>query len=198
MLQELVTYLTITSAVIGAFWGLFQYTKSQKLKAAELLLNMETEFRIILPTIELIESKSEYNAFIKPLLEKEKSGKKLKEGELKLLTDIDRVFRFFFLCVVLDKDLAVTTKALRYAYYHYLAILAEHLLPKLPETPSELADYLSKYYPRLCRWLKENKDSLQLLRETGKWKSPGRIIWDRNKQNVKSWLPQLTRKNEDQ
>lgn len=185
MLTEIITNLTIIgtiiSAIIGASWGLFQYTKSQKLKAAELLLNMETEYRIILPTIELIEIKSEYDACIKPLLQKESLGKKLTDDEFKLITDIDRAFRFFFLCVVLDKDLAVTTKALRYAYYHYLTILAE--------PPSqELTDYLNDYYPRLSRWLKENKKSLHVLRKTGKWKSKRRIGWDEFGRNAKEEL----------
>ena len=107
MLQEIVTNFTIISAFFGAFWGLFQYTKSQKIKAAEMLLAVEAEFRIILPTIELIEIASEYDARVKPLLQKVFRSEKLAAVELELITDIDRVFRFFFLCVVLDKDLAV-------------------------------------------------------------------------------------------
>jgi hypothetical protein len=136
-----------------------------------MLLELEAEFRIILPTIELLEVTGGCHDRVKLLLQKEAREESLDDDELKLITEIDRTFRFFYLCIVLDEDLAVTTKALRYAYYHYLAILAE------PSAP-ELSVYLNKYYRRLSRWLLENKISLRLLRETGKWKSQRRIAWE--------------------
>jgi hypothetical protein len=150
----LVSALAILAAGI---WALKSYREAQRLKASEILLSMEQEFRIVLPTYELIENPGVYETRVKPLLKKTMDALDLTDAEIKSLSDLDRCLRFLFLCSVLNRDLAVEHNALMRAYYHYVSEIA-----KLTSTepPNDLANYIKLFYPSLCSWIEANRQLL--------------------------------------
>lgn len=155
--------------IVGGIWALRSYREGQRIKAAEMLLNMEQEFRIILPTYELIENPGVYEDKIVPMLQEVMKGSRLKDEHIKLLADLDRCLRFLFLCSVLNQDLAVEQNALVRAYHHYVGILAE-LADKNNTKNVDLAQYIAKFYPTLCRWTNDNRALLAGYRAGQAWK----------------------------
>lgn len=153
-------------AVIGGGWGLYQYFKSSRLRAAETLLKMEEEFRNVCPIYEVIEDVPSYQKLIRPVLIAEREGK-LDDDGLKKLTQLDRCLRFLYLCSVLnealrvDRTLGVKGGALSRAYYFYIAIL----LPEHMQDRPELSAYTQLYYPLLTAWVREHTRDLSTARK---------------------------------
>jgi hypothetical protein len=152
--------------VFGGGWGLYQYFKSTRLKAAETLLKMEEEFRNVLPTYEEIENLPSYQNLIRPVLHTQ--GKNSLDGPgLTKLTQIDRCLRFLYLCSVLndtlrvDRALGVEGGALRSAYYYYIGIILREEGVHRPE----LLAYTDRYYPRLTEWVQRHAPELRAARK---------------------------------
>lgn len=171
--------VSAVAVVAGGIWALRNYFNAQRLKAAEILLQMETEFRVILPIYELIDVTAAYRTKVAPVLDKLHGGVPTTDEDLKLLIDLDRCLRFFVLCAVLNKDLGVEGNALLRSYYYHTGLLAEISDPDAVEDRERralaremhrLAWYLSKYYPRLCKWVKANHKNLLRLREGKSWR----------------------------
>lgn len=156
--------LSAVAIMMGGIWALRTYREGQRLKAAEILLTMEVEFRIILPTYELIENPGVYEDKIKPMLQEVMNAARLSDEHIKLLADLDRCLRFLHLCSVLNQDLAVEQNALMLAYRHYVGILAE-MTDKNNTENTDLAAYIEKFYPSLCRWTNDNRDTLARYRK---------------------------------
>ena len=162
-LVEWAGLLSALAIVGGGIWALRVYREGQRVKAAEVLLSMEQEFRVILPTYELIENPGVYQSRIVPMLERVMASADLTNSEIKLLSRLDRCLRFLFLCSVLNQDLAVEQNVLLRAYHHYVDILAEMAEVSSKKTP-ELGEYIKKFYPTLCKWTDVNKDLLAAYR----------------------------------
>jgi hypothetical protein len=152
------TLFTIGAAV----WVLFQYIGTTRVRAAEMLLKIEEEFRAVFPTYEAIEIPTTYERIIKPILEAERQ-QTMTDQQVAKLAQIDRCLRFLYLCSVLndtlgvDRAVRVRNGVIRAAYYHYIAIL----LPKNRTLRPELHDFTTSYYPRLTRWVHEHADQLE-------------------------------------
>jgi hypothetical protein len=146
-LVDFVTIITGVVVVIGGITGLRQYFKVLRLEGAKILLSMEEEFRRLLPTYGLIENPQTYEAVIAPLLRKVSGPDLLEPKEVELVDQLDRCFRFFYVCSVLNRDLGIDEGAMNRAYYHYIRGL-------LDEGKPELCSYLDQYYPRLCAWIR--------------------------------------------
>lgn len=160
-------------ALIGGGWGLYQYFRSTKIRAAETLLKLEEEFRNVFSTYEEIEDIESYKSIVKPVLDAQLEGK-LGEADLKKLTQIDRCLRFLYLCSVLnevlgvDRALGVKGGALHRAYYYYLGIL----LPEEREQRPELLAYTDSYYPKLTMWIRRHAGDLSAARTLGQRSMP--------------------------
>lgn len=157
-LVEWAGLLSAAAIVAAGIWALRSYREAQRLKASEILLSMEQEFRIVLPTYELIENPGVYATRIKPLLQKAMAGSDLTDAEIKSVSDLDRCLRFLFLCSVLNRDLAVEHNALMRAYYHYVSVVAKMTSA---QPPNDLAKYIKDFYPRLCSWIDANQQLLE-------------------------------------
>ena len=136
---------------------------------------MEEEFRIVLPTFELIENPGVYEAKIGPLLKLTNDGANLCDEQIKLLADLDRSLRFLFLCSVLNRDLAVESNALMRAYYHYVEIVARTTI----EPANDLGKYIKNFYPKLCDWITCNDKLLKDYKEGKPFKGPFWKFWSR-------------------
>lgn len=158
-LSEWVDVVTRVGAILGAAWALYTYYRGLRYKAADVLLKMEEEFRAVLPTYELIENQENYRETIEPVVVKAVNDERLEEGEVKTLVNIDRCLRFFFLCSVLNKSLAVDVGVLSRAYYYYIGILARR-----DRERTALLTYIRTFYPSLQDWIKRNKRRLEKYR----------------------------------
>lgn len=178
-LVEWAGLISAAAIVAGGIWALRSYREAQRLKASEILLSMEQEFRMVLPTFELIENPGVYDARIKPVLRSAMAKAALTDVEIKSLSDLDRCLRFLFLCSVLNRDLAVEHDALMRAYYHYVSVIAEMTSAQPPD--DDLAKYIKDFYPSLCRWIDDNQQLLEDCRagKPFKVKSFWKSLWPR-------------------
>jgi len=153
--------------LFGGGWGLYEYFRNTRLRAAETILKMEKEFRNIAPIYEEIDDAASYQRLIKPILDAERQGK-LDDAGLQKLTQLDRCLRFLYLCSVLnealrvDRTLGLKEGALQRAYYYYIGTL-------LPEeshaSRPELFAYTRRYYPLLTGWVDKHKSDLIAARQ---------------------------------
>jgi len=155
--------VTALLALVGGFWGLYQYFQATRLRATEVLLKVEEEFRHVLPVYAQLEDGDAYERSIKPLL-KAVADKRLNDESLARLVVLDRALRFLYFCSLLndslraDRALGVKGGALQRAYYHYIALL-------LPENcPEDLLRYTRREYPRLTKWVKDHASELKQIR----------------------------------
>lgn len=167
------------AVLLGGYLALRTYRHGQRLKAAEILMQMEEEFRVTLPAYELIDDMRAYRKELEPVLNRLYEKADLEDGDVPALSDLDRCLRFLFLCAVLNKDLGVEGNALLRSYYYYAGLLAQISDPDAAEDDEtreraremqHLAWYLKKFYPRLCKWVKANRKNLLRLREGKSWR----------------------------
>ena len=167
------------AVVVGGIWALRNYFQTQRLKAAEILMKVEEEFRVILPTYEMIDISTAYTKNVEPALNRLYLNQPPAEDDLTVLTDLDRCLRFFVFCAVLNKDLGVEGNALLRSYYYHTGLLAQISDEEAAENDRTrtlaremrlLALYLKKFYPRLCKWVKANRQNLIRLREGKNWR----------------------------
>lgn len=167
------------AVLAGGAWALRNYFHTQRLKAAEVLMKMEEEFRVILPTYELIDDTRAYKRDVEPVLNRLHDRQPLADGDVQALINLDRCLRFFVFCAVLNQDLGIEGNALLRSYYYHTALLAEISDPEeaedeerraLAREMQRLAWYLKKFYPRLCKWVKANRKNLLRLRAGKRWR----------------------------
>lgn len=147
-LADVIAIITGLFVVVGGIIGLRRYYNGLRLQGADILLRVEEEFRQVIGTYNLIEDAKRYSAVVDPVLRKVLADEPLRETEFAVLKDIDRCIRFFYLCSVLNKDLAIDEEALARAYYHYTRGL-------LAERRPALRAYVDEYYPRLYQWIQD-------------------------------------------
>jgi hypothetical protein len=155
--------VTVLAVVIGGRFALLRYRRDVRLRAAELLLKMEDEYRKILPTCIDFEHTERYERLLVPVLRERSAGNLYTDSSVEVLLRLDRCLRFFFLCTVLNADLRVEETVIARAYYYYLAYLAQ------AQGRTELQAYVKSEYPRLSSWIERNRAALDVYRQSGKW-----------------------------
>jgi len=156
--------LTTLAVIFGAISGLKRYQHDLKIKSGDLLLEMEKEFRAVLPTCLLIETPSAYSERIAPLLLRIEHRADVSADDLKLQEELDRCLRFFYLCTVLHTDLKIEKAVVARSYYYYASLLLD------PEDKPELARYVRKHMRRLTEWLERHKAAFSIYGATGEWR----------------------------
>ncbi len=162
-LGTLSAVLTVVALIAGGVFALTRYRREVRLRAAELLLKMEEEYRNIVRTCLDFEFLDRYEAAILPLLQKVERGTMRDSADVESLARLDRCLRFFFLCTVLNSDLKVEETAIARAYYYYVCVLAEQ------GKRTELQAYISQFYPRLNHWMERHQRCMAKYRESGEW-----------------------------
>jgi hypothetical protein len=155
--------ITVFAVIVGGRFALTRYRRDVRLRAAELLLKMEEEYRQILPTCIDFEHTARYKRVLVPVLQERNEGSLDSDNSVCVLLRLDRCLRFFFLCTVLNADLKVEETVIARAYYYYLAYLA-HASERV-----ELQNYVKNEYPRLNTWIERHRVALEEYRQSGKW-----------------------------
>jgi hypothetical protein len=156
--------LTAVGVGLTGYFGVREYRESQRLKAADMLLEMEKEFRSLANICNKVEILSTYVDQIKPVLKKlNENGENviLAPGERDTMLELDRLLRFFYVCTVLNGELHLEQDALGRVYYYWLGVINNEVKRK------ELFSYTQKYYRRLHDWLKEHREYLYDYRVSG-------------------------------
>ena len=151
--QTLVDWSSLLQAIglVGAaVWALYTFRKQLKLRAADILLQVEEEFRRVQPTLDRLDNLRTYQEIYQPTLHKSvtKGVESLADEEVEILYEIDRCLRFFYFCTTLNRYLGVDQGVLAKAYYYYLRTLADN------EKRPDLHDYIRDTYPTLYGWAK--------------------------------------------
>jgi hypothetical protein len=154
--------LTVLALIVGGWFALKRYRREVRLRAADLLLKMEDEYRIIVRTCLDFEFIDLYQRVLVPVLKNVKHGT-MSAPDVEVLAKLDRCLRFFFLCTILHTDLRVEETAIARAYYYYVCVLAE------PDKRIELQEYIAKYYVRLDAWMARHQKCIEGYRKTGEW-----------------------------
>lgn len=162
-LGTLSALVTVLALMVGAGFALQRYHREVRLHAADLLLKMEEEYRIVVRTCLDFEFIDRYQQTIVPVLKKVESGTMQASEDIDMLAKLDRCLRFFFLCTVLNADLKVEETAIARAYYYYVCVLAE------PGKRAELQRYIRDYFARLDAWMKRHQRCMDNYRKTGDW-----------------------------
>jgi hypothetical protein len=161
--------LTAGAVIIFGIQGIRQYKHAQILKTADMLLEMEKEYRQVLPICLEFEIPQSYDEKIVPILKKIISGHpadaKLSHEEMTTLEQLDKAMRFFYVCSVLNGELHVEQNVIARVYYYYLTMLVD------PGRREVLSQYVREFFPRLHAWLEEQKGSLNNYKKTGKWEA---------------------------
>jgi hypothetical protein len=155
--------ITVIALIAGGAFALRRYRRDVRLRAADLLLKMEEEYRVIVRTCLDFEFLDRYQQILVPVLQKVEAGNMQSFDDIEGLARLDRCLRFFFLCTVLNSDLKVEETAIARAYYYYVCVLAE------PGKRTELRNYVSKYYVRLNAWMNRHQRCMSKYRATGEW-----------------------------
>lgn len=155
--------VTVLALVVGGGFALARYFRELRLHAADLLLKMEEEYRIIVRTCLDFEYPDRYQQIIVPLLKKVENKTVASAEDIETLVRLDRCLRFFFLCTVLNADLKVEETAVARAYYFYVCLLGE------PGKRCELQRYIATDYVRLNAWMKRHRRCMDEYRRTGDW-----------------------------
>lgn len=164
-INQLLIALPILAAFFGGIIGLQKYNHSLKIKAGEILLQIEEEFRVIFPTCFKIETMQMYEKEIRPPLKKLESGKELNDIDKDTLIELDRCLRFFYICSVFHTDLKIEKSILARSYYWHACTLTD------AEKRPELEAYLRENYKRLSEWLDCQADYFEFYKKHGKWKA---------------------------
>lgn len=154
---------TVLALAVGGLFALTRYYREGKLRAAELLLNMEHEHRAILPTCLDLEFLPRYERIFVPVILKVELGRIESDEDRDTLVKLDRCLRFFFVCTLLSSDLDVEKTAISRAYYYYVCLLAES------DRRQELRTYIARYYKRLDAWMMRHQRCLDEYRKSGTW-----------------------------
>lgn len=159
----LTSVLSVVALTTGGLFALKRYRRDVRLRAADLLLKMEEEYRAVVRTCLDFEFLDRYEQIIVPVLKQVEGGSIQRAEDLDTLARLDRCLRFYFLCTVLNADLKVEETAIARAYYYYVCVLAE------PGKRCELQLYIAKYYVRLDAWMKRHQGCMGQYRKTGDW-----------------------------
>jgi hypothetical protein len=134
------TLLAALAAVYAAWVGIKAYREGTTARLAQTLIEAEAIFKESLPTFAIIEDDERYANTILPLLTKVKSGAPLSDGDVALLTSIDRAIRFFFIFLV-HQRFEGDTNAILKAYLYYWALISDET------RRTDLRHYIDAYYP---------------------------------------------------
>lgn len=144
-------FLQSLALVVGAGWVLWSFRKSNRTKAIETLISLESEFRQHIGLLTRIEGRDA--AIIAAL--KNEAANRVAEASHKPLTpltnqehqtiaDIDRLLRHLLICHQ-TKKFGIDGGALDSMYKYYLTVLCSG-------EQSELSEYIYVYYRDLFDW----------------------------------------------
>ncbi|MEQ9400233.1 MAG: GNAT family protein [Longimicrobiales bacterium] len=151
------------SVVVGGWIGLSRYRRGLNIKAAELLLEMEQEFRDLHPTLLGLELIRTYRKTYAVTLGRALARAPLTQDDERRLAEVDRTLRFLYLCTVLHSELRVEQSVLARSYYWYSQVVVH------PSKRPELWAYVSENYPRLHEWLAVHEPCFDQYQATGRW-----------------------------
>lgn len=139
-------WATLVGVIVAAPWAIVTFRRSNRIKAAEIILALEASYKEHIDTLLQIEYLDEYIKIFKPALERMLSGApSLTPQQSKAIDKLERVLRYFFSCVHVRR-LRVDSSALAPMCAWYLRVMCDS-----QERP-ELREYIRRYWPAVFFW----------------------------------------------
>jgi len=132
--------------VIGAVWSFWVFSRNNRIKAAEILLQLEKDYSTHLETLLKMESSQEYDSLYKGAIQKqiENPLKELSKEERKNMDDLEAALRYFYVCAYI-RELGVDSGYVDRLNAWYLRLLTDKKHP-------ELREYVKRYWPSVYYW----------------------------------------------
>jgi hypothetical protein len=142
---DLSAWLKAFAVFVGAAWTLVTFARNNRIKAAELLLNLEQQCRDHLGTLLRVEYLSDYRRHCADALKKSvPRGEEYTDPESAAVNELDMLLRHLHACYHVRR-LHVDVHALDRAYTYYLRLCISDDRP-------ELRNYVLYYWPNVFLW----------------------------------------------
>ncbi|MGE3800597.1 MAG: hypothetical protein AB7H80_06220 [Candidatus Kapaibacterium sp.] len=138
-------------SVLVALLAISTFRRNNKIKAAEILLKIEDEYKMHVQTFFEIEYSSSYLEKYRPALQK---PSRLSSKEIEAITKLEKALQFLYVCESVRR-LGIDNGSIdRLCQYHLNILSAEE------EDRSELKAYVEKYWPSIRSWHLSRNHSL--------------------------------------
>jgi len=148
--QTIFDWAKLVALVLGGGWALWTYDRNRRIKAAEILVELEKEYQErVIRTLLAIEYSETYEKYFRNALIKVRDAPEsiFTTLESENVDHLERVLRHFFLCARL-RGLGVDNGALNISYKYYLGVMTS-------KERCELVWYMKTYWRRVFEWAQE-------------------------------------------
>lgn len=144
-----ISWFGLATAIISAFWAVVSFRRNNKIKAAEILIEIEQEYGKHIPTLLQIEYEADYKRIYKEALRKsiEDNPPNYKRCESIAIDRLEAVLRHFYVCAAIRR-LSVDSGTIDRMHAWYLHILVEDMKHERPE----LQMYIKHFWPSIYLW----------------------------------------------
>jgi len=145
---------TAVTAIFGGLWAIWTFARSNRTKAAEILIDIEKAYGTHIPTLLAIESVETYDGRFKNALAIElgwKTGTKSSQ-ERRDLKKLESALRHFFVCGNVRR-LSVDAGSINHlcAWYLYVMVMDKAEGARVVKRP-ELRAYIRRFWPSVYFW----------------------------------------------
>lgn len=145
-LESLLEWAKLAAVALGAFWAIVTFNRNNRIKAAEIILDIEGKFKKHIETLLQIEYSHDYEQRYKTAISKSLAEERIQFSacESASINRLEDALRHFYSCAYL-KRLGVDAGTLDDACVYYLGILCSEKRP-------ELLAYIQRFWPSIYLW----------------------------------------------
>jgi hypothetical protein len=146
-------WVAMTALPIAGLWALIIYHRSNRQKAAELLLELEREYSKHIPVLLRIENLPDYDKHFRDAIKiaiYEKEGP-LSNAQSASIDELEAALRYFFVCVNVRR-FSIDGGAIDRLCAWYLRVLVTDSVEPEGYLRPELRTYIQKYWPQIYFW----------------------------------------------
>jgi len=151
--STIIEWMTLTALPLAGLWGLVNFHRSNRHKAAELLLVLEKEYEKHIPLLLKIENLPDYFKHFKEAIKiaiYEKEGP-YTPAQSNSIDELDAALRHFFVCVNVRR-FGIDGGAIDRLCAWYLRVLVTDSDEPNRYLRPELRTYIQRYWPQIFFW----------------------------------------------
>ena len=152
--QEAAPLLTIAFTCVSALWALFLFARNSRIKAAEILIEVENQYAKHIPVLLQIEYKTEYDENFRTPLTKILDTQQaiLSRTESLAIDRLEAALRHFYVCECIMR-LGINRSAIdRLCSYYLRVLVTDRYGDMCNPTRPELSKYVGLYWPSVYLW----------------------------------------------
>ena len=151
--DTLAGWIGIIATPLGALWALLTFHRNNRSKAAEILINIETEYSRHIPTLLQLENMTDYSNIYRRALNISlyRVPGPYSPDESKAIDGLEAALRHFFVCANVRR-LSVDAGAIDRLCAWYLRVFVTDRDEAGNIRRPELRDYIQRYWPSVYFW----------------------------------------------